>query len=72
MSIERAFLGELGSGCSLPVGAHVAGGRLYTFLSDDARRVAVSDTIDLEGPLANDIDTARRAARAAHAHVNRR
>jgi hydroxymethylbilane synthase len=30
---ERAFLAELGSGCSLPVGAHCAGGVLWAFLS---------------------------------------
>src|SRR5690606_15864337 len=34
--IERAFLAELGSGCSMPVGAHVDGTKLYAFLADDA------------------------------------
>jgi hydroxymethylbilane synthase len=41
---ERAFLSVLGSGCSLPVGAHVdAGGRLTTFLApaDESRAAAV-------------------------------
>jgi hydroxymethylbilane synthase len=34
---ERAFLATLGSGCSLPVGAHVVGDRLHAFLADPAR-----------------------------------
>lgn len=33
---ERAFLAELGSGCSLPVGAHAADDRLTGFLADPA------------------------------------
>lgn len=35
---ERAFLAELGSGCSLPIGAHVANGMLSAFLAEDAGR----------------------------------
>ena len=35
---ERAFLAELGSGCSLPIGAHVADGMLTAFLADDTGR----------------------------------
>ncbi len=31
---ERAFLAELGSGCSLPVGAHASDGRITGFLAD--------------------------------------
>ncbi|MGE0140821.1 MAG: hydroxymethylbilane synthase [Ilumatobacteraceae bacterium] len=34
---ERAFLATLGSGCSLPVGAHVVDGTLHAFLADPAR-----------------------------------
>ncbi|CAN5826428.1 hydroxymethylbilane synthase [soil metagenome] len=33
VTVERAFLAELGSGCSLPVGAHVANGRLSVFMA---------------------------------------
>lgn len=33
---ERAFLAELGSGCSLPVGAHHDGAVLHTFVADPA------------------------------------
>ena len=36
VEIERAFLAELGSGCSLPVGAHVDGDVLHTFLADES------------------------------------
>ena len=38
VTIERAFLAELGTGCSLPVGAYVSGQRLYTFLADESDR----------------------------------
>jgi len=42
VTIERAFLRELGSGCSLPIGAHCVDGRLDVFLADSttARDVA--------------------------------
>lgn len=68
--VERAFLAELGSGCSLPIGAHVDGGRLYTFLASFDNGVTVSDTIELSGGgLASDVEIARRAANDAHRHV---
>lgn len=69
VTIERAFLAELGSGCSLPVGAHVDGTKLYTFLADDSSGITVSDTIDLNGDLDADIELARHSANAAHDHV---
>lgn len=59
--VERAFLAELGSGCSLPIGAHVDGKRLYTFLANDSTGQAVSDTIDLPYVLEQDIELARAA-----------
>ncbi len=65
---ERAFLAELGSGCSLPVGAHVSDGTLWTFLADLDSGVSVSDEIELPGGTA-DIEIARSAARAARAAV---
>jgi len=68
--VERAFLAELGSGCSLPIGAHADHGRLYTFLANFDTGVTVSDTIELtDGDLDADIEIARDAARAAHEHV---
>ena len=36
VSAERAFLAELGSGCSLPVGAHAVGSTITGFLADPA------------------------------------
>jgi len=67
--VERAFLGELGSGCSLPVGAHVDGDRLFTFLAGDTSNIVVSETIELSGDLDADVEAARAAARQAHDHV---
>jgi hydroxymethylbilane synthase len=69
VSIERAFLAELGSGCSLPVGAYADGGKLYTFLADDDSAITVSETIELSGDLAADIALAAASARAARDHV---
>lgn len=63
VEIERAFLAELGSGCSLPVGAHVAGDLLHTFLADLDTGVSVTDEIALHGD--GDIECARSAARSA-------
>ncbi len=64
VEVERAFLAELGSGCSLPVGAHVRGGRLLTFLADLDTGASVSDEIEMPGGVA-DLEVARSAARAA-------
>lgn len=63
--VERAFLAELGSGCALPVGAHVDGKRLHTFLAGDASGITASDTIELVGELDADVHRARAAARLA-------
>lgn len=70
VEIERAFLAELGSGCSLPVGAHATGRRLTAFLggADHARHIRRS--IDL----ADDVEAARVGAadlaRAMHARLS--
>lgn len=45
VEIERAFLATLGSGCSLPVGAHVSDGLLHAFLADPALARHVERTI---------------------------
>ncbi len=48
-------------GCSLPVGAHVADGRLWTFLADLDTGISVSDEIDLPGGAADlEVGTRRR------------
>ena len=56
---ERAFLAELGSGCSLPVGAHAVGGRLTGFLADPAAGRCVRRSVELP---AGDLTTARALA----------
>lgn len=56
VTAERAFLAELGSGCSLPVAAHVVGDELFAFLADPAgdpsgrRHVSRSITVGGTGP----------------------
>ena len=72
VEVERAFLGELGSGCSLPVGAHVAGGHLSTFLAAADSTLAVTDTIELSGDPDTDAALARAAAHAARERVDGR
>ena len=72
VEIERAFLAELGSGCSLPVGAYVDGLKLHTFLAGDDSGIIVSETIELTGDTGPDTEIARRAARDAHDVVSGR
>jgi len=57
---ERAFLAELGSGCSLPVGAHAAGDLLTGFLADPDQGRALRRSVDLG---ADCVAAARRLAR---------
>lgn len=64
---ERAFLAELGTGCSLPVGAHADGRQLVGFLADPARRDEGGDwwtrrSVGLTG--SSTVDTAAAAALA--------
>jgi hydroxymethylbilane synthase len=70
VEVERSFLAELGSGCSLPVGAHVAGGSLHTFLAADDGRAVARDVVGLSFD-GTDHERARAAARAASAVVRR-
>jgi hydroxymethylbilane synthase len=64
VEVERAFLAELGSGCSLPVGAHVRDGTLRTFLADLDTGISVSDEIELPGGR-RDVAIAQAAAHTA-------
>ena len=70
VEIERAFLSELGSGCSLPVGAHVSGHRLVTFLASERTTHVISETYELADDLERDLATAVAAARDALRRVD--
>jgi hydroxymethylbilane synthase len=66
VEVERAFLAELGSGCSLPVGGFCDGATLRVFLAGEhtiARR-----TIDVTGS-PTDVLAAASLARELHAEV---
>jgi hydroxymethylbilane synthase len=67
VSAERSFLAELGSGCSLPIGAHVRDGHLTAFLANDNHR-SLQSTIRLGHDWAA---TAIETARAMHAGIQR-
>ena len=64
VTVERAFLAQLGSGCSLPVGAYVDDAVFHSFLSDDAMLV-VDQRRTVLSLGAADPATARDVARAA-------
>jgi hydroxymethylbilane synthase len=70
VEIERAFLGELGSGCSLPVGGHVIADDLHVFLADPDRGVSVGVVVPVPGSshgvaTPQMLDVARSAAQLA-------
>jgi len=73
VEVERAFLAELGSGCSLPVGGHVMGSQLHVFLADPDRGTFVRDVHDLgvdELTVTEEqLDIARSAAHGAQAQL---
>lgn len=68
VEIERAFLAELGSGCSLPVAGHVDGHVLRVFLADPDAATSVADVIELSSdpdgaaPWGPDLAVARSTA----------
>jgi len=68
VTIERAFLAELGSGCSLPVGAHVSGGTLHSFLAGADGAVDLRST-SIEAPDRSPVNIARDTARESLAAV---
>ena len=72
VTIERAYLDELGAGCSLPVGAYVDGALLHVFLADDSGHTAVTRAIELSGEGSADLATARQAAREAREVIGER
>ena len=67
VTTERAFLAQLGSGCSLPIGAHVADGQLSAFIANDSGR-----TLQATVRLGHDWHaTAVELARSLHAEILR-
>ncbi|MBI4935814.1 MAG: hydroxymethylbilane synthase [Actinobacteria bacterium] len=66
---ERAFLAELGTGCSLPVAAHAAGDVLTGFLADPATGRHVADTAVLPEQPAERLATAAALARELQARL---
>jgi hydroxymethylbilane synthase len=67
VSAERAFLAELGTGCSLPIGAHVANGELIAFLADDNHR-----SLQTSVRLGSDwVATATETARSLHSEIQK-
>jgi hydroxymethylbilane synthase len=62
VEVERSFLAELGSGCTLPVGAHVSGHELHVFLAGHDATVHERIALALD---AGDHERARRAAQEA-------
>ncbi len=62
VEVERAFLAELGSGCSLPVGAHAIARTFRAFLADPDAGRHEQVVVELPADHAEARDAARRTA----------
>lgn len=76
VQLERAFLAELGTGCSLPVAAHAVGDQLTGFLADnesDGQRsnLHVSERIAVHGTVTEQLQQAAALARRLHDRITR-
>jgi hydroxymethylbilane synthase len=74
VATERAYLAELGAGCSLPLGAHCVGGRLQVFLASESGpaggpRAVFREAIEVPGAPLAARDAAAALARKARAAV---
>ncbi|MEY2444319.1 MAG: hydroxymethylbilane synthase [Ilumatobacteraceae bacterium] len=69
VEIERAFLAELGSGCSLPVGAYVCDGSLIAFLASADLGRHVIESIGLAGDHGVAVASSAALARSMHERV---
>jgi len=70
VTVERAFLAELGGGCSLPVAAHLDAGVLHTFLADEAGVRCAVDATDVAGlEVEHACERARQVARQSRDRV---
>ena len=66
VELERAFLAELGSGCSLPVGAHATDRILTAFLAADDRSRYLTETVELPDDHEAAISCSVELARSMH------
>lgn len=66
VEVERAFLAELGSGCSLPVGAHVTDGRLTAFLAAGDHSRHLIETVGLPDDHGRAVARGAELARSMH------
>ncbi len=64
VQLERAFLAELGTGCSLPVAAHADGDHLTGFLADPSSDLHVMKSITVHGAPAERLAQAAALARS--------
>jgi hydroxymethylbilane synthase len=66
VEVERAFLAELGSGCSLPVGAHAVDRRLTAFLAAADHSRYLIEAIELPEDHALAVGRGADLARSMH------
>src|SRR3954469_10211617 len=64
--VERAFLAELGSGCSLPVGAHATNHALTAFLGDESGTRHSIETVELPDDMDRAMAAGAELARRMH------
>lgn len=70
VEVERAFLAQLGTGCSLPVGAYADGMYLTGFLASDDCTHALTRTVTLPDDREQRMQTAARLAAQLHRDVS--
>ena len=71
VQLERAFLAELGSGCSLPVAAHADEGVLTGFLADPSTGRHLTSAVGITGTPAERLHQAAALARSLHTELGR-
>jgi len=69
VSTERAFLAELGAGCTLPLGAYCVAGELHAFLAGDEPPTEFRETVTVPGDVDGAVALAAAVARRARAAV---
>ncbi len=66
VEVERAYLAELGSGCSLPVGAHAMDRTLTAFLATDDRSRYLTEIVELPDDQEAAVSRGVELARSMH------